>query len=84
MTTWPFLLCCFFAGIDANASTSLLMLTASEHEQCINISLIEDSLVEETEALTLSLELIKNVSGIGGVEPSTTVITMRDGDCKLP
>ena len=44
---------------------------------------MSDSLIEETEKVTLSLELTNNVLGIGSVAPNTTVLTINDGDCKF-
>lgn len=72
-------------GVDTSASAHLLVLTASIPEQCINVSLISDGFIEETETVTLSLQLTNNTFGIGSIAPNTTVITIidKDGKCIL-
>ena len=69
--------------MDTNATTTLLVLTASNPRQCINVSLTSDGLIEETEAVTLILKLTDNVMGIGSVAPNVTVITIIDQDSKF-
>ena len=70
-------------GMDTNATTTLLVLTAKKPRQCINVSLISDGLIEETEAVTLILKLTDNVLGIGSVAQNVTVITIVDQDSKF-
>ena len=70
-------------GMDTNATTTLLVLTAKNPRQCINVSLISDGLIEETEAVTLTLKLTDNVLGIGSVAQNVTVITIVDQDSKF-
>ena len=47
---------------------------------CFNVGLNSDDLIEETEVVTISLELSDDY-GITEVAPSTTNITILDEDC---
>ena len=66
--------------MDANATTTALLLTARDPMQCINVSLTSDGLVEETETVILTLTQTDNVTSFGSVTPSITVITIIDKD----
>ena len=48
---------------------------------CFVVDLISDDLIEETEVVMLSLELM-NDHGINEVAPSTTTIFIEDEDCE--
>ena len=58
------------------------MLNSSIAEQCFNLSLLSDGLVEGTEIVTLTLQLNNNIFGIRDIAPNTTVVTIIDEDCE--
>ena len=63
-------------------STSI-ELSSSKTEQCFDVILENDTLVEGTETVTLSLELTESGSGIRDIAPNTTDIIITDDDCEL-
>ena len=51
--------------------------------KCLNITLVDDDLVEGSETLYLSLEVVAGSSrGIRLVEPNTTTIEIADVNCE--
>ena len=74
---------CILLDPDTSVPTDPLHLSPTNHEQCSNVTLISDGLIEETEVVTLSLELTHNMFGIKEIQPNTTDVTIMDGDCEL-
>ena len=58
------------------------MLNSSIAEQCFNLLLLSDGLVEGTEIVMLTLQLNSNIFGIRDIAPNTTVVTIIDEDCE--
>ena len=50
------------------------------HTQCVIVSLLIDGLIEETEIVALSVEIVDGALGINDVVPDTANITITDGD----
>ena len=48
---------------------------------CLDVDIVSDNLIEETEVVMLSLELTDS-HGITGVAPNTTNIIIMDEDCE--
>ena len=71
-----------FTGSDTVVSVTLLVLNSSIAEQCFNLLLLSDGLVEGTEIVTLTLQLKNNIYGIEVIAPNTTVVTIIDEDCE--
>ena len=70
------------SGADTTLQTALLTITSLNHEQCFNVTLISDGLIEETENVTLSLVLNDNGTSIKDIAPNTTYITITNMDSK--
>ena len=72
-------------GNDINVTTASVTLTAAITNQCFNVYLENDALVEGTETVTLSLKLMEsdNNFGIRDIAPNTTDIIIMDDDCEL-
>lgn len=70
-------------GSDVTIPQEVQNLTSSTIKACFNVTLISDGLIEETETVALMLFLEPtNTFGIRDITPSTTLITITDGDCE--
>ena len=73
----------YLIGSDVTVPQQVQNLTSSSPEACFNVTLISDDLIEETETVTLTLSLEPtNTIGVRDVAPSTTLVTVTDGDCE--
>ena len=61
------------------------MLNSTAIQECLDVYIENDILVEGTEIITLSLELTEtgNARGIRDITPNTTDIIITDDDCEL-
>ena len=62
-----------------------LRFSACAKRQCLNVAILEDLLLEETETFTIHLEKSLGLSNEFTVDPSVKVIniTDNDGECTL-
>ena len=78
-------ICFTILGDDINVSKTTVMLNSTAIQECLDVHIENDILVEGTEVITLSLELIEDntARGIRDVTPNTTDIIITDDDCEL-
>ena len=73
----------FFTSTETNDYTALaeiVTLTPTVSERCVSVTIENDSVLEETESLTLSLSLIGGLDSVQlSQQTATVVITDDDG-----
>ena len=70
-------------GGDHTALTETVTLTPTDAQQCVSVMIEDDSVLEETESLTVSLSLIAVVESVQ-LSQQTTTIVITDDDSKRP
>ena len=70
------------SDIDIDGGTQIV-LDSVNSTKCLDITLVDDGLVEGSETLSLALEVVAGSSrGIRLVEPNTTTIEIADVNCE--
>ena len=67
-------------GVDYRGVTADVTLSPTNPERCVSVEVVDDSAVEQTESLTVSLSLPPG--GLSSVQltPNTTTILITDND----
>ena len=70
-------------GVDYRGVSIDVTLSPSNSEQCVSVEIVDDSAVEQTESLTVSLSLPPG--GLSSVQltPNTATILITDNDGAL-
>ena len=66
---------------DYTALTGTVTLTPTNDQQCVSVVIEDDSVLEETESLTVSLSPTGVVDSVQVSQPTTTIV-ITDNDCK--
>ena len=70
----------FTEGTDYTAITGTVTLTPTDAQQCVTVMIEDDSLLEETESLTVSLSPTGVIESVQlSLQTTTIVITDDDG-----
>ena len=64
-----------------DTEVTFLPSTSAGFTQCVEVELTDDSIVEDTEQFSVSLE--SNTEHVLITSPSTAIYTIVDDDCKL-
>ena len=68
-------------GGDHTALTETVTLTPTDAQQCVSVMIEDDSVLEETESLTVSLSLTGVLDRVQ-LSQHTATIVITDDDCK--
>ena len=76
---------CLLGEVDHGTSNQSVMISATLAKQCVNISITDDSVVEEDEFFQISITSIFRYAG--GYNPyylsiMSATVTIIDNDCK--
>ena len=76
--------CTFFypvlptGGIDYTELSAVITLSATASEDCVSIGVVDDSVLEETEFLTVTLSLIRELNSVQLTEHTATILITDD------
>ena len=75
-------MCCLSAEIsDYNIQSNNVTLSDTTTRQCVSVDVVDDSVLEDTESLTVSLSLTREQSSVSLSPPAATIfITDNDGE----
>ena len=75
--------CTFTEGTDYTAITGTVTLTPTDAQRCVTIMIEDDSVLEETESLTVSLSPTGVTESVQLSQQTTTIVITDDDRKKL-